>query len=412
MMMCVMNLIAFTSLIAVIYYQHRQLSTDFKIVYYVTFVTKLLASLSVGYVYIYHYRTGDTLFFFDKAVALSQEYSISQVMLSDGLPIGFDNILKHSRDVFFLKITYLLVYFFGNSYWMIAIVMAAISFFFSWTFIYHLSYRFPKIKKSAIVAFLLIPSTLFWSSGLIKETVTCSLIMIQCTAVLILLRRKRTYLMLVIFLLASVMLFKLKYYVAIVWFPILVLYYLFKRYDIPKASSIVKLIFVGGGILMFWLLTSTIHVNLNIDYMLKAIAENHDELLKHTAAHNLISFNDLEPSLGMLIWNSPKAIFYGLFGPLFRFSNLLQGLSSLENICFFCLSGLAIFNLKKEDFMHTELWFLLLVILSLSLFITLSTPNFGTLVRYSTAYKPFFWLLVLSKLPLTTWISVLLRKDL
>jgi hypothetical protein len=49
-------------------------------------------------------------------------------------------------------------------------------------------------------------------------------------------------------------------------------------------------------------------------------------------------------------------------------------------------------------FTHKEIWWVIGILLYCSVLatvISLSTPNFGTLIRYKVAYMPFLWFLAL-----------------
>ena len=111
--------------------------------------------------------------------------------------------------------------------------------------------------------------------------------------------------------------------------------------------------------------------------------------------------------------NSPWALFSGLFRPvIFEANSFFQFVIGVENLI---LLGLSIFNLKYlSRLWHSSerllIFGVIMYIGLLVIFLTLSTPNFGTLSRYRVGFLPFMiFLLLYNPLKSTTerWNSLL-----
>ncbi len=75
---------------------------------------------------------------------------------------------------------------------------------------------------------------------------------------------------------------------------------------------------------------------------------------------------------------------------------MLQLIAAVENTIILLLSLVALANLKKlvQSPERLLLFSIVVYVALLCLFLTLSTPNYGTLVRYRVGFLPFYILLI------------------
>ena len=150
-------------------------SGQMRIIYWPALAVKLLAGLAVGWIYFYYYGQGDTItFWYDgKLVAekiISDPLSSLNFYWDDGA-FQWDGLINHKpRSLFFVKIAGLLAFLCGGNYWMMALIISFVSFLGAWYLCTKTICFFPDAYMAAIIAFLFYPSVLFWSSGLIKES--------------------------------------------------------------------------------------------------------------------------------------------------------------------------------------------------------------------------------------------------
>jgi hypothetical protein len=173
--------------------------------------------------------------------------------------------------------------------------------------------------------------------------------------------------------------------------------------------------------LLLWLIVfliplfvaSRIHPNFYPERFLHVIVENYLRFQKKSDPGDMIVFNQLEPTPQSILLQMPKALWSGLFRPMFwEAHNPLQFLLSIENIFVLLLTVFALRNLRQSmTSPNTLLIFSVIVyVVLLCSFLALSTPNFGTLVRYRVGFLPFFILLISTENKLFTSLITFLER--
>jgi len=115
-----------------------------------------------------------------------------------------------------------------------------------------------------------------------------------------------------------------------------------------------------------------------------------------------------------ILSNFPAAVFAGLFRPtLFDAHSLLQWLSAFENtlVLVLFLTALPTLTTWKQIGREDRLLVIAvaLYIVALSGLLALSTPNYGTLVRYRVGFYPFFVLLLVHNSRVLQWLGVRMK---
>jgi len=376
---------------------------------------KIIAGISLGLIYQFHYGGGDTFTLYHDAEHLGSMlfsnpggyfgylFSSESSLLSQ--PLVYSD---QPRALFLVKILSFIHGLTGANYWIMAAYLSLISFIGLW-FVTEEMIRFYGINPLvSAIAFLLYPSVVFWSSGLIKESISTTLI---CLLVFLFhrffFRLKFGLLPLVSSGILAWLLYSLKYYYAAILLPILITAFLveFLKLNSPRIQS------SGSKQIKYWALifivmigmASTVHPNLNLDNILTAIVSNHDLTLAASENSGVIHYSDLKPEAGSIILNFPLALFSGLFRPwVGDASSIFSILTGIENFFLLILFGWALFNLRKaksQGQLNLVFTGVMYVALTASL-LALSSPNFGSLTRYKVGFLPFFILLILSNNPL------------
>jgi len=368
-------------------------------------VIKLSAGLSLGLLYQYYYQAGDTWIFFHDAEKLAnaiidQPKNIFHFFWNDDFSPELALVNDQPRSLFLIKAVAILNLLTGNNYWITSLYLSTISFFTSWMLYRTMANQFPDLQKEVALSILCIPSILFWGSGIIKESLAiAALFGVTTLFISWYYRRSATVFSMIVGLFFFWILWNLKYYWAGVWLAVVVP---------TKVIQILKnrLGWVNSNPKWSWFLflllalslVSIIHPNFYYDRLLLVIVENHYAYLKLSNSGEAIHFYKLEPSFLNIIINSPWAFFSGVFRPfLFEATNLLQIGASIENLFLLVLFIWTIIRIKKILPQITELHLALITyIILLSIFLTLSTPNFGSLSRFKIGFTPFLWLGLLS----------------
>jgi len=202
--------------------------------------------------------------------------------------------------------------------------------------------------------------------------------------------------------LSLILLYYLKYYYAAILLPILATSYIMRiltiwKPEITKGRGIKFRLWIGIFV-VFLLMASSLHPNLNPDRFFEVLIKNHDLTVQLSNSDNLIHYHELTPSVKDILINLPTALFAGLFRPLmWEGKNLWQFFTGFENLFLLLLTISSIWYWIKERFrIEHIMWFTpcFIYILILSSLLSLSTPNLGALARYKVGFLPFFVCLI------------------
>jgi hypothetical protein len=249
------------------------------------------------------------------------------------------------------------------------------------TFMYKAFKPFLQTKEKALfyVVFL-IPSVLFWGSGLLKESIIFfALGLIMFNLFNITKQFKITYLILIIF--AGTLLIYTKFYLLIALF-IPILGYLINYFLKFKKASYGYLV---SSLVFFVLIKVAPLINENLDFVFQ-IANKQQTFSRFIEAVPTNS-GFLLPHLSdgiSIITNVPNALLNTLIRPyLWECNSLFVCLSAFENAFIICCFFLAIYYRKKVNSLNKNIIiFNLIFVFCLFTLIGLTTPVFGAIVRY------------------------------
>ena len=128
---------------------------------------------------------------------------------------------------------------------------------------------------------------------------------------------------------------------------------------------------------------------------------------------NVIHFDDLRAAPLSILKNTPWALFSGLFRPLFwEASSIIQLLAAVENTIVLLLFLATIFRIRQYVTSPHRMLIITLVVfvVLLCVFLTMSAPNFGTLSRYRAGYLSFFIFMILCDNPLVQYFVRKLKR--
>lgn len=400
-----------TALIFLIY--RKSAGAPLSTYFFFALAAKLAAGIAVGLLYTYYYNSGDTFLFFQDAGLLADLASHSavdyvRILLFDQFP---DDKLperlvyeQESRSFFLIKILSVISVATSQNYWLSGLYFSLFSFWGMWQLSNALAKAFQGTSFSAPLAFLFFPSIVFWSAGVMKESLVMGMIGLLTSywlsALLRLERWKKSqlYWQIPLSLLMLLALWKLKYYYFAVYLPCLL------------AGGLLLLLQRGNWLRSLWAklflfflllaaiagITSQLHPNLKANYFLEILVQTHDTLYALSKTDNRIEYHDLKPTVGSLLQNIPLALASGLFRPFLGEGNkALQWLNGLENLFLLLLACTSLFRIWQKKGLHLSREATILTctaglyILTLATLLAISTPNFGTLTRYKVAFLPF-----------------------
>jgi hypothetical protein len=378
--------------------------------YWIGLILKVSAGISVGLIYFYYYQVGDTILFARDAKTLSEVasknfFGYCKFLVDENSQAAILNLLvsQEYRSLLMIKIVSLFSLICASNYWIIATYLSVISFYGTWYFVKAIEKHFPNILYSAILAFVLFPSTIFWSSGVIKESLALgALFFLSGVVFKIWFRSSLNFIEIAVAMISCWLSWKLKYYYAGVFFLVAftcLLYKLAFEKITDHKSILVKMSIALIIFIVPVLITINAHPNFRPSRILSVVVENYNAFISYSAPEDVIMFRNLSPTISSVIQNAPKAILCGLYRPfIWEVSTIFQLIISIENLLLLVLSIFALFSFRY--YIKSSQWFLsgavIIYILLLVVFITLSTPNFGTLSRYRISFIPYFVLLLAS----------------
>ncbi len=287
-----------------------------------------------------------------------------------------------------------------DNYWLISTYFSIVSFGGIWYLVQTIKRFFPRTQYAIGTAWLAYPSFVFWSSGILKETIAVGLISVLTAQTIYFYynnRRRQPSLMVVGWLSIAVLLWLVKYYYAAVLIPLLLAIILSRFIPAGRLSVTTKAVSL---FIIFISLATFLHPNLEVDRVLSVIVQNHDTFVQISRTDAIIHFYQLKPTLASFLLNTPLAIFSAWYRPLpFDLNTMLAHVAGLENCLLLIVSILALRKIKLVKALEGDarLWIVAIFLFAVLLgaLLAISTPNFGTLIRYKVAFSPFLLYLLI-----------------
>ncbi|MBW8051915.1 MAG: hypothetical protein FVQ77_16570 [Cytophagales bacterium] len=347
---------------------------------------KLLAGAGVGLLYFYYYGYGDTLLYHYDAVKLNLHAFDDVVSYFHIVVFGdFPNeIIRNQftswnqpRVFLMVKIISILDFFTFRNYWVNSLYFSLFSFIGMWYLANTLSRINPNFSTASAIAFLFFPSIVFWSSGILKESIAMgsiglflgfglnSIAQIQggsrgsggSEGVFRYAPPAGGAMRIIVSLLCIWLIWKLKYYYLAVLMPLFLSYLITelvsKKVRYLKEKFVYKMLVYCIFVILLSTLATQIHWNLNFTRILDITVDSFHKILEKSNADNCIAFENLQPTLKSFLMNSPKALFSALFRPgIWEARSFLQFIAGLENLLVLLLAILAMYYFVKRGMME------------------------------------------------------------
>ncbi len=388
------NWIIHISILAILaYLYHKRFNANLPpIVFLSTLLLKMTGGLVLGWIFIEYYQAGDTIMFFEKSKDMASLPFPEYIKIL--LTWSSYEVSQEPRVLFFTKFLSFFVFITNGSYWISSLYLSLLSFFATWYLVTVIKSIYSTLLEVTIVCFLLIPTVVFWSSGILKDSLAfCALAFVISNVLKIYHSRKPAIPELLIGMISVFILFKLKHYLMIsflLFVGLLGFLTLFRKSRIQyRVTAVIILV-------LAIISTQFIHPYLRMNRMVQTIYENNQVITENTAPENRLSIHIEAPDIISLFKEVPKAIHIGLFRPSIIDKTSVWGqIHRIENTILTFLFFLTILLwIKYKPKIDVPLVISSsITILVLSILLALSTPNFGTLVRYKNAFLPYFFLL-------------------
>ena len=151
-----------------------------------------------------------------------------------------------------------------------------------------------------------------------------------------------------------------------------------------------------------------LHPNFHLDRLFAVIVANNAAYVQLSDAGDYVQFRELTATYPGILLNAPWALFSGWFRPLlWEVSSWIECLQGVENTFLLLMFAGALLRIRSyKTSLHRPLVLGVIVyVVLLSVLITLSAPNFGTLSRFRTGYLPFFVFIILCNNPFLEYVE-------
>ncbi len=311
---------------------------------------------------------------------------------------------RDPQTFFVIRLFSPLVMISGGSFLISSLLMSLISYTGLWKFYRLLCRLYPALHKYFFFSALLIPSVLFWGSGLLKDSITITAALwVTYSIFRIFFQKKKILLNLIILVLMSVIILKIKPYILMSLTPGLLIWLFFNQVSRIR-NKLLRILVTPFTLSVVFVLVAFLYVRFgtylgvygDIDSVASKIKITQEDLKREAAyGSNYYDIGTIEPSLWGLIKKTPQALTAGLFRPfLWEARNPFIVLSGLENLgilllLLFVLVKTGPGNFLKAIMRDPFLTYSFVFVIMFALGVGLASANFGALVRYRIPLMPF-----------------------
>jgi hypothetical protein len=381
---------------------------------------KLLGAIGLGALYQFYYNGGDTFGYFthggahifsafleDPVIAFKLIFNAND--FTGGVYKFASRIWMYRDDSSYMvvRITGLIAILTGGTYAGTALIFAVISFSGLWAMFMKFCQLFPRQVTGLAIAILFIPSTIFWGSGILKDSITYGMLGWSAAAVIALIYgHRRKLLWAIILVLSMALAFSIKEYIALSFIPAALLwaYFVFvKRIGNTMVRALIApvvMVFLGGLTYYIIVQVGEASPRYSIDNFAETARITAYDIGRWTGrnAGSRYDLGDFDGTLPSMIRLAPSAINVSLFRPyLWEVQNPLMLLAALESLAFLIITLVILYRMvryRMNLFASPAAWFALVFSLTFAFAVGISTYNFGTLFRYKVPLMPFYAILL------------------
>jgi len=292
---------------------------------------------------------------------------------------------------------------FSLGYYYVHVVFINFISFWGLTALFKLFQFYGKNKSMEIFAgVMLLPSTLFWGSGLLKDGLllfALGMLLYSFNKIIV---SRHSFTNIIAFMGSLLLLMITKLYVLITIFPGIIAWYISKHDS--AAKMLVK--FIACYLLYFTVIFNFGMISNKYDIIdiIYYKQKNFYVIAGTTKANSVIQISPIEPTTWSIIRHSPEAVMRVLFRPFITDSTSpLILMASLENIFLLMIMLTCLLSIRKrvanrvpEIFNRPLFYFSVFFVVLMFSLIGLITPILGAMVRYKVPALPFLMFIFIS----------------
>lgn len=312
---------------------------------------------------------------------------------------------KADNNFLVIKIVAVLSFITFGKYFVLNLFFALIAFTGAWKLFLFFYEQYPHLHKKFAIAILYLPTFVFWSSGVLKDSLCIAGLGWITYAIYELLYRRRNYIKnILLFSIYGALVMVLKVYILISYVPFFVLFIILKNMEGIKNKFLKYMlapVIVTCSIFGFLKILNSFNDQLE-GYAPKGLTNSikrYNEGYENQADFAQSNFSlgtEFDGSATGLVKLAPLAVTATLYRPFLwesrKFSTLLSSIESLLMMLFtmFIIYKSGIRSFFKYIVKDPLILYCFLFSVIFALFVGASTLNFGTLVRYKIPCTPFY----------------------
>jgi hypothetical protein len=379
------------------------------------FLIKVFGGALFTITYFYYFQVGDTFLYHQGANYLSTlfwenpnlyfELLFSSPSQAQEMIPGLLYEVPYSKETsfeewFLVRILSVFSVLSFQSYLIMTFFVSAISFWGSWYFYKFFTRVFENVSIIAFISSFLMPSILFWSAGILKDTFVFSFLGIFIYYFSKLLDgNKITLVQNILFsILFGYLVFKLKSYVIILLLPCII-YFLASRFRKKIDNVIIRRlmtpILIGVSIIAAITMAQFIS-NTTDKYQTENLMKRAEGFhTTHSVSGSYYSLGEMEYTTTGVLRSLPAAINVSLFRPYpWEFSSIIVLISSIESVFFIWLfiTILIVYRSRLNYWIKKNSYFVLFIsfFILFGAVVGYTSFNFGVLMRYKIPMIPFY----------------------
>lgn len=313
---------------------------------------------------------------------------------------------RQESNFMIIRLTALLSFITFGYYTLIGLFFAMFAYSGLWKLFLFFYEQRPNMHKAFAWSILFFPSVIFWSSGLLKDSVTIGALGWFTYSLYRVLQGKKVIRNALMIFISVYLIATIKVYILLAFAPFFLLFIFLKKLNVIKAT-------VFKYVLTFGIIVGSV-------FIFSQTYDSYEEELDQYAVENLTSsitslnqvievmsgksgaesnFNlgaEFDGSFPGLIRIAPYALVATFYRPfIWETSKISQLMAAVESLLLIYFTMLLLFKigpvrLIKYILSDQLIIFCLLFALTFGLFVGASTLNFGTLVRYKIPCMPFY----------------------
>lgn len=320
----------------------------------------------------------------------------------DSWNVGY---FPNAANFFIIKLVAIFSFLGFGRYSVVQLFFSMVAFSGIWK-LYQFFYKLvPNLHKQFAIALLFFPTLIFWSSGVLKDSICIGMLGWLTYSLYSAYKLKHHIVRnIIIAIFSGYALLIVKPYILFAYLPFLILYFIqtdlyqIKNIFLKAAAIMLILIISIGG---FFLITDRLQEEMGflaLEKLTESLQtqQNSFKNMSDQAGSSFTLGVEYDGTLGSLAKSAPEAINATLFRPyIWESKKISTLLSSIESLCLMLFTLYVLYKVRPDRFVkliffRPLIFFCLAYSIIFSLFIGITTLNFGTLVRYKIPAIPFY----------------------